>query len=747
MNFATVQDKSAPVGSMQTCEFSDLAAMLSHAIVSPSKEGPGWVPGYIEPGPRTGERVAHWDALALDVEGKAERLPDGTKRLTGPKAPTMSDMAAELELWGLAAVLHTTHTHEEPAADGDTLGPRYRVVLNPSRPILPAEIKPLGLAVVAMLGLSDCTDTKCLEPARLFFLPRCPEERAHLAQSAVLDGEVLDVDAILTQAKRSAEPPPRKAGPAGASVIASFNAQADIAHMLQQHGYTPKGRNRWMWQGSTSGLAGVVLLPDTGRVYSHHPGDPLHSDYSHDAFSVWCILNHAGDFPAAVKAAARLLGMERTRAEPVDFSALMNEAASASTATAPEPKTPHPLALFVDLDEEPRAPRWVIPGFIGHGVTVIAGAHGVGKTTTLLPLAMLAAGLHVAGDPIAPQHWRHVVYIVEEREQAERIVSGLVRHGGLGLDWATVRERLHIVEARRLPPDYVAQVGSLYRESFTREAAGVQVLPLVVIDTMAATLELDSENDNSEASAAMAALKQGFDGLPVWLVGHLSKSNLGRSEAQGMTLRGAGAFEADANQVLYLVKEGETRYLVRGKTRFEARWPELEVSSHFTDVTAKNEFGALEPVRLRWATLAAPEQSRREAAAEAQEEARKADAAELRQSLRDAVQIAWQTGNPLNREGLKAKVSRKRQDVSNCIENLVSERWLIEVAIPAKERAHPRRSSYLVNLTTEEHEAVLRGEPVPADKLAVPTSWRKEVIPSVPEESAPQALEPCNAGG
>lgn len=742
MNFATVQKQDAPVGAMHTCEFADLAAMLCTPIVSASKEGPGWVPGYIEPGPRTGERVVHWDVLALDVEGKAERLPDGSKRLTGPKAPRLSEIAAELELWGLAAVLHTTHTHEEPAADGDTLGPRYRVVLNPSRPILPTEIKPLGLAVAAMLGLSDCTDTKCLEPARLFFWPRCPEERAHLAQSAVLDGEVLDVDAILTQAKRSAEPPPRKPGPNGASVIAAFNAQADIALLLEQAGYVPKGRNRWMWQGSTSGLAGVVLLPDTGRVYSHHPGDPLHSDHSHDAFSVWCILNHAGDFTAAVKAAARLLGMERTRAEPVDFSALTN---SASTPAAPEQKTPHPLALFVDLDEEPRAPRWVIPGFIGHGVTVIAGAHGVGKTTTLLPLAMLAAGLHVAGDPIAPQHWRHCIYIVEEREQAERIVSGLVRYGGLGLDWATVRERLHIVEARRLPPDYVAQVGTMYRETFTREATGVQVLPLVVIDTMAATLQLDSENDNSEASAAMAALKQGFDGLPVWLVGHLSKSNLGRSEAQGMTLRGAGAFEADANQVLYLVKEGETRYLVRGKTRFEARWPELEVSSHFTDVTAKNKFGALEPVRLRWATLAAPEQSRREAAAEAQEEARKADAAELRQSLRDAVQIAWQTGNPLNREGLKAKVSRKRKDVSDCIENLVSERWLIEVGIPAKERAHPRRSSYLVGLTTEEHEAVLRGEPVPADKLAVPASWRKEVIPSVPEESAPEALEPCNA--
>ena len=220
MTFATVQNKTAPVGSVQACDFSELAAMLSCSVVSPNKEGPGWMPGYIEPGPRTAERVTHWETLALDVEGKAERLPDGTKRLIGPKAPELSEVAAELDLRGLAGILHTTHTHEEPTTDGDTLGPRYRVVLNVSRSILPAEIKPLGLTVIAMLGLSDCTDTQCLEPARLFFLPRCPEERAHLAQCAVLDGEVMDVDAILSQAKRSAEPPPaaRLRGPGGQPV-------------------------------------------------------------------------------------------------------------------------------------------------------------------------------------------------------------------------------------------------------------------------------------------------------------------------------------------------------------------------------------------------------------------------------------------------------------------------------------------------------------------------------------------------
>ena len=51
----------------------------------------------------------------------------------------------------------------------------------------------------------------------------------------------------------------------------------------------------------------------------------------------------------------------------------------------------HPLTQFVSIGTPPKAPRWVIPGFIGHGVVVVAGAHGVGKTTALLPLAMVTA--------------------------------------------------------------------------------------------------------------------------------------------------------------------------------------------------------------------------------------------------------------------------------------------------------------------------------------------------------------------
>jgi hypothetical protein len=55
------------------------------------------------------------------------------------------------------------------------------------------------------------------------------------------------------------------------------------------------------------------------------------------------------------------------------------------------------------------------------------------------------------------------------------------------------------------------------------------------------------------------------------------------------------------------------------------------------------------------------------------------------------------------------------------------------VAIPSKERTNPNRAAFLVNLTTEEHDAVRRGDGWPPAKLEVPASWRKPAAPSVPE--------------
>lgn len=394
----------------------------------------------------------------------------------------------------------------------------------------------------------------------------------------------------------------------------------------------------------------------------------------------------------------------------------------------------HPLSQFVDFAGEVKPPRWVIPGFIAHGVVVIAGAHGVGKTTATLPLAMVAAGLHGEGDALAPRHWRHVVYITEDVEQARRILAGIVGWGELGLDMGIVGERLHIVEARRLEPAYAVQVSKDYRAQFTRTVDGVEVLPLVVVDTKSAVLAQEEENSNTEGSRIMAYLKQDFQGLPVWVIGHVSKANMNRSNASELSMRGGSAFEADAHQVLYLVKEAdERRYLVRGKTRFEAEWPELQIQSKTAATLARDEFGNLETLVMRWGIAAPPEQSRKEAAEQAAEQQRKADEAALRDEVREAVATAWNLGNPLNRAGVKAKVRRKAQVVKDMIEVLLSERWLHEVHVPAKVRVISSKAAFLVDLTTEEHEAVLSGAALPAAKLVIPESWQKQAIPLVPE--------------
>jgi hypothetical protein len=73
---------------------------------------------------------------------------------------------------------------------------------------------------------------------------------------------------------------------------------------------------------------------------------------------------------------------------------------------------------------------------------------------------MTVAGLHEGLHPLGPKHWRHVVYIAEDVAQVQRIVAGMVEHGGLGITHAEVRERFHLVAARRMSPEDVAAGGA-----------------------------------------------------------------------------------------------------------------------------------------------------------------------------------------------------------------------------------------------------------------------------------------------
>jgi hypothetical protein len=390
----------------------------------------------------------------------------------------------------------------------------------------------------------------------------------------------------------------------------------------------------------------------------------------------------------------------------------------------------HPLARFVDLDEAPKPPRMVIPGFVQSGVVVIAGTPGVGKTTALVPLAMIAAGLHAPGDPLAPRHWRHVVYIAEDEAQVQRIVRGVIDHEGIGADQATVRERLHVVPALRLPPEDVAEAGPIHRKSLTRTVDGVDLPPLVVIDTKSATVEASDENDNAEAGRIVALFKQKFAGLPLWLVGHVSKALSNRKDVQVLSARGAGAIEGDAHQCMYLVAEDDgRRFLVLGKRRFEPEWTELEVRPGTADVTALDEWG--EPVRLvlRWGWPEPPRQTRAEAAEQARADEAAAARTAMRSAILDAVESAERAGKPLSRREARQAACGRTTEAGECVAILGDDLWLWPVQVPSAIRANPARAEFLVRLNDAERRAVLGGQALPAERLAVPASWRKPLVP------------------
>jgi len=397
-----------------------------------------------------------------------------------------------------------------------------------------------------------------------------------------------------------------------------------------------------------------------------------------------------------------------------------------------QPGWQHPLTRVVELSDKPKPPVWLLPHFIAEGVVIIAGAHGVGKTTVLLPLAMAVAGLHEPGYPLAPREWRHVVYITEDRPQAERIIAGYAP--SIGLTHRTVAERLHVVEAARMPADDVVLAAPWYQDNYTRTVTTVsgkalELPPLVVFDTKAAVFEEENENDNAEASRMIAAIKQRFAGMPTWVIGHVSKGDLSRDGAKsGMpTLRGASAFEGDANQTLFLVKEqDETRWLVRGKTRFEAKWDELLIKTYSTSTVALNVFDEPEELTLRWSIASPQKKTRQEISAEATEEAKRKQEADKKLEMIDLINKTCAEGEPLNRTGLAQEIGGNAKATKDLISEIIELGWAIEVSVPPELRTHPRRKKFLVGLSNGEREQYLKERTIPPEKLEIPDTWKKQ---------------------
>lgn len=99
----------------------------------------------------------------------------------------------------------------------------------------------------------------------------------------------------------------------GPSVITAFNDAHDVVAILESHGYRRAGKRRWKSPNGHN-LAGVFLMRGGDKIICYHKSDMLlhgGDEQPRDAFDLFRLFDHGGDYRAAVKAAAQVLGLGR----------------------------------------------------------------------------------------------------------------------------------------------------------------------------------------------------------------------------------------------------------------------------------------------------------------------------------------------------------------------------------------------------------------------------------------------------
>lgn len=266
---------------------------------------------------------------------------------------------------------------------------------------------------------------------------------------------------------------------------------------------------------------------------------------------------------------------------------------------------------FPELDyttEDSEATEFVIDGFIAEGMFMFAGSAGIGKTTLLVPLAATAAHLCAPTYELKPALRRKVIYLTEDSKQIRRTLFGLRRHYGVNLPDVEFRGWFKIIETKRSSPESLAAlIRKLAKKHTVKQQCVdglfIEVGPLVVADTVAATFDLDDENNNSQVSKFVGCIKVACveTNTSLWAIAHLAKGT-SRTDMEKATPRGASAFEGDVNGTGYIFDEGvvNSRHMILGKTRYTPEFKELIFTSALHTMQVQNRLGQIkdEPYRV-----------------------------------------------------------------------------------------------------------------------------------------------------
>lgn len=253
---------------------------------------PGWSPGTFAQDHRAGNCVETIHALGLDL--------DHCETVEQALAP-----------WtGLRAVWHTTRVHEHVCERNPTGGPRLRVVVALSRPVTGPEYRALWQWAQDRSG--GLLDRAAPNPDRFWFVPG--SAAGDPVGSGTLDGEPIDVDAVLPVQDHEPEaaPEPLSQGRCGDD----FKQRATWAGILEPHGWrrfkrTTAGDEHWTRPGKHDGTSatvdptGVHLYVFTSNAPPLEPCSPGGPRRCYDKLGAYAALNHGGNIREAIRELAR----------------------------------------------------------------------------------------------------------------------------------------------------------------------------------------------------------------------------------------------------------------------------------------------------------------------------------------------------------------------------------------------------------------------------------------------------------
>ena len=224
--------------------------------------------------------------------------------------------------------------------------------------------------------------------------------------------------------------------------------------------------------------------------------------------------------------------------------------------------------------------RYMVKGFWAHSFMVLAGQPGIGKTTAIISLCMVMAGIKANECQLTSTKQRKTIIVTEDSDQVERTLTGYSRHYNVNPD--DLSKWFVVIDAKR---SNVKDLLTLAHNVIKHTVNNIR--PLLVLDTANSTMDIDNENDNSEVGAYIAALKQTIYiqlDTPVCIITHTNKT-ISKQDSDA-TARGASAFTGDATLTGILFEdESKTRYMRLVKTRYQPTFREIKfLSDIFTDV-------------------------------------------------------------------------------------------------------------------------------------------------------------------